>query len=73
MIKVFKTTDHPAANGRNPQSGEVRYVFTFPLENRDDYLEVHTGQKGRDALLRMLKQDEEDDARKGVSQTGGES
>lgn len=59
MIRNFYTADHPEAEGRQPQFGDVAYTFTFVLPG-DDYLEVHTGKKARNALLRMLMQEEVD-------------
>lgn len=62
MIRKFRTTDHPEADGRLPQTGDQQWTLRFPLEGGDDYLEVSIGKKGRDAIRAMLIQEESDDA-----------
>jgi hypothetical protein len=66
MLIRYKTSDCPDADGREPRFGEQKWTLTFPLEGGDDYVEVEIGQKGRAALLAMLKQEEEDDRADGA-------
>jgi hypothetical protein len=61
VIHRFKSSDHPEADGRIPQSGEQGWRLTFVLEGGDDYLEIEISKKGRDALIAMLAQEDEDD------------
>lgn len=35
--------------------------MSFPLENGDDYLEVHVGRRGRDGLVEVFSQEIQDD------------
>jgi hypothetical protein len=65
MLRKFRAIDSPDANGRQPQFGDQKWTLTIPLENGDDYLEVEIGKRGRDGLLAMLRQEEEDDADEG--------
>ena len=60
MIIKYKSADHPEANGRKPQIGDLRWTLSFPLENGDDYLELEIGGKGREAILDMLNQEDKD-------------
>ena len=60
MIIKYKSADHPEANGRKPQPGDLRWTLSFPLENGDDYLELEIGRKGREAILDMLNQENKD-------------
>lgn len=62
MIRKFKASDCPDADGRQPLAGEQKWTLSFPLEGGDDYLEIEVGAKGRAAMLAMLKQEEIDDA-----------
>ena len=55
----FKTKDCPDANGRVPQPGEQMWTMNFPLEGGDT-LWVEMGKLGRDSILTMLKQEDED-------------
>ena len=52
---IFRTDDHPMANGREAQLGEQVYFFLFPLEDGTK-LQVETGQKGYQALSEMMRQ-----------------
>ncbi len=56
----YRSIDSPDARGRNPESGELRWTLSIPLENGDDYLEVAVGKRGRDAIKRMLQQEEDE-------------
>jgi hypothetical protein len=62
MIRYFKSIDCPDAGGRIPNEGEQRWTLSIPLEGGMDYLEIQIGKKGKEALVRMLKQEEMDDA-----------
>lgn len=57
----FKTKDCPDANGRAPQAGEQKWTVYFPTED-GGRVYVEMGKQGRDAMLSMLAQEEEDDA-----------
>jgi hypothetical protein len=50
---VFRTEDHPEANGRKPQRGESAYTLRFPLDDGRE-LVVHFGQRGFDTLGQMV-------------------
>jgi hypothetical protein len=50
---VFRTPDHPEANGRVPLKGETEYVVRFPTEDGKE-LVVRCGQKGYDNLGQLL-------------------
>ena len=58
--RQFRTRDHPLANGRTPQGGDVVWTFTFPLED-GTVLAVECGKVGRDALIRMAHEEVTDD------------
>ncbi len=62
MIRKFKASDAPDADGRQPQPGDQEWTLTFPLEGGDDYLEITIGRTGRDAIRRMIMQEAIDDA-----------
>lgn len=66
MIVTLRSMDHPEANGRHPRSGEQQWTLSVPLENGQDYLELHLGKRGREALRDMLNKEEEDDANSGT-------
>jgi hypothetical protein len=55
----FLTNDHPEANGRQPQFGDVAWTIRLPLETGEDLI-VHMGKKGRDTLFGMLIADCQD-------------
>jgi hypothetical protein len=59
---VFRTGDHPAANGREPQVGEVGWTFAFKLED-GAVLHVLAGEEGRRTLASMIFAHLTDDAR----------
>ncbi len=41
MIYGFKTVDHPEADGREPVTGEQKWLFWFPLQDHGTlYLEM---------------------------------
>jgi hypothetical protein len=65
VIRRFRASDCPDADGRQPQPGEHKWTLSFPLEGGDDYLEVEIGAKGRAAIRAMLAQEEDDDAKEG--------
>lgn len=50
---IFRTEDHPEANGRRPQPGQSFYTLRFPLEDGRE-LVVHIGQRGFDTLGQMV-------------------
>ena len=50
---IFRTEDHPEANGRKAQVGDTAYVARFPLEDGRE-LVVHFGKRGFDALGQMI-------------------
>lgn len=56
----YRTKDDPQANGRKVEEGDVRYTFSFELEN-GDLLLVYTGEKGIEAFKRMLFEMQVDD------------
>lgn len=58
---VYRTKDHPAANGRQPVVGEQAWTLTFPLEDGTP-LTVLVGKTGWAALLNMAHQEVADDA-----------
>jgi len=58
-IVRFRTKDHPAANGREPETGETAWTLRFPLENGRE-LHVELGRIGRDAILDMLGREDAD-------------
>ena len=49
----LRTKCDPEANGRQPQSGDVRFTMTLPLESGEE-LTVQMGKEGRDLLFGML-------------------
>lgn len=55
MIIIYRSSDHPEANDKEPTYEDVAYTLTIPLDNGDDYLEVHIGCKGRQALYRYVE------------------
>lgn len=59
---VFQTGDHPAANGREPQVGEVGWTFAFKLED-GRVLHVLAGEEGRRTLASLIFAHLADDAR----------
>lgn len=50
---TFLTDDHPEANGRKPQSGEVEYIMRFPLEDGRE-LVIRAGQKTFDVHTDLM-------------------
>ena len=62
MIITLRSIDHPEANGRHPKIGEQWWTLSVPLENGQDYLELHLGRRGREAIRGMLDQEDADDA-----------
>jgi hypothetical protein len=61
MQRYFRTKDSPDAFGRQPETGEVSWVLSFPLDDGTE-LRVRLGEKGREAIITMLNQENEDDA-----------
>jgi hypothetical protein len=61
MIYQFRTKDHPEANGRAAQDSERQYRFFFPLEGGATVV-ILGGQRMRDALVEMLRQEDADEA-----------
>lgn len=57
---VFRTHDHPEANGRQPQPGESAWTFHFGLED-GRALALHGGRMTRQLFRDMLAQEEADD------------
>jgi hypothetical protein len=59
--REFRTKDHPQANGKKAQYGDVEYRLTFPLEDGTD-LFVVCGKEGmrnlRNVVLAELCDDE---------------
>ena len=49
----LKTIDHPEANGRKAQIGDVAWNISMPLES-GEILVIHMGKKCRDNLFGML-------------------
>lgn len=58
---ILRTSCYPAANGRRPKAGEQFWTFHCFLET-GEVLYLHTGRKGRQALLHMLLQEQVEDA-----------
>ena len=50
---IFKTEDHPEANGRKPQSGDVQHDLRLPLEDGRE-LVILMGEKGFQQLTDIL-------------------
>lgn len=49
----LRSSCHPEANGRLPESGDTVWTLTIPLESGEKlYLEM--GKKGRDTLFGMM-------------------
>ena len=57
---VFRTSDHPEANGRTPRLGEQEWRLHFPLEDGRT-LWLNVGTVGHHALRDMLIQEMTDD------------
>lgn len=57
---VYRTKDHPEANGRKAQIGEQQWVLTFPIDDGRT-LRVLVGKAGHAALRGMLIQEMVDD------------
>lgn len=53
---VLRTKCHPQAGGRTPESGEVAWSATLPLEDGTSVV-IQMGKKGRDMLFGMLVAD----------------
>lgn len=53
MNLIYKTKDHPEANGREPQSGDSAFRLSFPLENGDQ-LFVHMGRAGFEQIAQFI-------------------
>ena len=49
----FKTPDHPGANGRKPQPGEVEYPMTF-TSDRDERIVIRMGRRGFETVTNLL-------------------
>jgi hypothetical protein len=47
------TEDHPKANGRAAQRGDVEYAIRFPLEDGRELI-VRMGRHGFDAVTQLL-------------------
>lgn len=60
MILKFKSSDAPTADGKIPIHGESEWTLTIPLEGGMDYLELHIGDKGRNAIKAILAQEDHD-------------
>ena len=62
MRYLFKTNDHPAANGRQPIAGEQSFVAYFPTEE-EGRVTVIMGRRGfvnhMAAVLALLSDDPE--------------
>jgi len=56
----LRTIDHPEANGRQVQPGDVAWEIKLPLENGEDLI-VHLGKKSRDLLYGMMIAEEMED------------
>ncbi len=59
--KVYRSLDHPEANGRvpNPEAKESGWRFRFPLED-GSLLFVEVGREGREAIRDVLAQEDAD-------------
>jgi len=49
----LRSSCHPEAAGRKPQSGDTAWTLRIPLESGET-LELEVGQKGRDLLFGMM-------------------
>lgn len=56
----FFTRDHPQANGRQPEPGEVGIRLYFPLED-GGRLDVMIGEEGLRNLINVLAQYQADE------------
>jgi hypothetical protein len=61
---TVRTIDHPEANGRKPQPGELSWSLRFPLED-GSFLIVQVGKAAHDAFKGMFQQEEIDDTAEG--------
>lgn len=52
-MKDFITYDHPNANGRTPEKGELEYGLKFTLED-GSVLNVKMGEEGWNSLTDMM-------------------
>ena len=60
MILKYRAIDHPEASSRHPEPGDLGWTLSVPLENGQDYLELQIGEKGREAIRKMLDQEDKD-------------
>lgn len=58
--RVFKTKDHPEANGRKPEKGDVQYDLRFPLEDGTK-LHVLMGREGIKRVQTVVLEELADD------------
>lgn len=49
----LRSSDHPEANGRTPENGDIVWKLKLPLE-KDRILILEVGKKGRDTLFGMM-------------------
>ena len=52
-MRVFRCKDHPEANGRKPQFGDIAYFVDFPLEDGDT-LRVLCGEESFSRFSDMI-------------------
>jgi hypothetical protein len=57
---VFKTRDHPEANGKEAQKGDVQYDLYFPLEDGTK-LHVLMGREGMKHVQTVVLEELADD------------
>jgi hypothetical protein len=57
---ILKTADHPEANGREAQNGDVQWCFWMTLED-GRRLELLMGREGRENLRNCILQEDADD------------
>lgn len=50
---IFRTKDHPEANGRQPQSGDQEYCLVFPIED-GRFLSVKMGREGFEHISQFI-------------------
>lgn len=58
---IYRTHDHPEANGRKPRKGDSSWSFQWILEN-GRILRICMGRESRNAFREFLFQEEVDDA-----------
>lgn len=57
---IYKTKDHPEANGRKPEIDDEAYTLWFPLENGDK-LTIQMGKEGIAHLRNVILSQQIDD------------